>query len=616
MQRAEKYVILFSEFAKDNNEQRFVRLVALQCVLDEKLKHLVEDPRIDDNIKEEIKRTAEEFEEVNCAVNNLLRKSHDNKKTAANLFAEYEQKLKEKDYINAKKIIIILKQRRRKALYELLIQKVNHDQVEKDFWLSRVGKFMGVCYTLTQIAIMIFLGVLVLFAFGTAPWLLGIVIPTMFIGAALTGVSNWWLFRGLTPKTLVALRNMLLIDRDVKLTSTQKNKLLALSFFCMVCGFMASYSFYILLIEMTPVALSLMNLTGLAVLAAGFPWVVPLIMIVFVLPIFINGALAVAAYFFSSLYEPIVRGKIKEDIYQFYSVMTEYDQAAIAGKLEELRNNARVHYGQYYKGNALEERIKEAVDESTLGIILIKKLDRLKKGKTIKWHSRLTLFFTVVFMFAMLCGIVVSQFLGRANLSSALSWAYGLAEFLSGLICVIAGLTYINVIISGGAKCIVDLAYGVEKAEGEEKTKFEKGKFQVVRAVNSSMNTFEAAAAFILKSVNSIKDFALAAGEIIKSGWDLSVGIFCTVSAGLASFLTNSIQGKPTTYEEDWEEASQKYKTAASSLEQWRKASLEINAKEAELKPLLLNSWEAKTQPEKQETWFSSIIPSFGWGTR
>jgi len=612
-QRAAKYLKLFSGIAKDKQEENFIRLVALQRVLDEKLKHLVEDARRTEDITDEIQKTKLELAEVNQRINLLTGRAVKDQRSKFALCFDYKEKLQEKNYIAAQKIIIILKQRQRKSLYELLLKKANNDQAEKDFWLSRIGKTMGAAYTFTQIMIMIFLGVLVLSAFGTAPWLLGIVIPIMIIGSFLTGVSNWWLFRGLTPKTLITLRNMWLINTDVSLTSTQKSKLLFMSFFCIVCGFMASYAFYILLIEMTPVALALLNLTGLAVLAAGVPWLVPFLMIVFVLPIFTKGSLAVAAYFFRSLYEPLVRGKIWADICEFFSVILEYDETVIEEKLKQLRDDAFSHYGQYYEEEALQNRIKEAVDESTIGVILIKKLERLKQGKSIKWHGRLTLFFTVIFMFGMLCGIVVSQFLGRANLSAALSWAHSFAELLSGLICVIAGLTYINVIISGGAKCIVDLAYGVEKTEGEEKTEAEKIKFQIVRGGNSSMNTFEAAAAFILKSVDNIKDFAFAAGDIIKSGWDLSVGIFCTVSAGLASFLTNSIQGKPTSYEEDWEHAQQEYKSAESCLKNWQQLSPELDKAQTELKPILVTYWQTKQQeeqakPQATNGWFSSTI--------
>jgi hypothetical protein len=492
-----------------------------------------------------------------------------------------------------------------RSFYELLKAKAIEDNRKNDYWLSRLGKSMGIAYTITQIIIMIFLGVLVLSAFGTASWLLGIVIPIMILGVPSTGYSNWVLFRGLTPKTLITLRNMFLIATDVSLTRAQKNKLRLVSFFCIVCGFMASYAFYVLLIEMTPAALSLLNLTGLAVLAAGFPWLVPLILIAVVLPIFIKGAVAVAAYFFRSLYEPTIRGKIRDDIYEFYLAMTDYDEQSIRNKLNTLREDAQKHYGQYYKGQALIDRVNEAVDESTIGIILIKKLERFKNGKSassIKWHSRLTFFFTCIFMFAMLLGIVVTQFLARANLAQAFSWAYGLANFLSGFICVIAGLTYINVIISGGAKCIVDLAYGVTKTVGPEVTVAEQAKFQGVRAGNSSMNSFEAAAGFILKSAEHIKDFASEAGNIIKSGWDLSVGAFCTISAGAASFLTNSIQGKPTTYEEDWEASEEKYQ---STENYHRKLSLE-SEDIIELKPLLLTCWQIEQKTKKQS---SVIIP-------
>jgi hypothetical protein len=618
-QRAAKYLKLFSGIATNQAEADFILLVALQRVLDEKLKHLVEDARRAEDIAAEIKKTAEELAEVNQKINLLIGKAFEDKRLKFELCFDYKEKIKEKDYIAAKEIIEILKQRQGKVFYELLIKKANNDQAEKDFWLSRIGKSMAISYTLTQIVIMFFLGILVLAAFGTAPWLLGIVIPLMIIGPILTGVSNWWLFRGLTPKTLIALRNMLLINTDVSLTSVQKIKLCVMSVFCIICGFMASYAFYILLIEMTPVALALLNLTGLAVLAAGFPWLVPLIMIVFVLPIFIKGALAVAAYFFRSLYEPLVRDRIWADICEYFSVITEYDKTNIEHKLAQLRQEASEHYGIYYKDAALVNKIQEVVDESITGLILIKKLERLKNGKNIKWHARLTLFFTCFFIPGMLGGIVATQLLGHANLSQALSWAHDFAELLSWFICGIAGFTYINVIISGGAKCIVDLAYGVIKTEGEEKTLAEQAKFQIVRGVNSKMNLFEAGIAYVLKKADNIKDFAMEFSNVIKSGWDLGIGVYFTAAAGGASFLTNSIQGKPTTYEEDWEAAQLEYKSAENCLHQWRQKSPELVTAETQLKPLL-TQWQleqARGQPIQQlhqqatNSWFSSIISPF-----
>ena len=230
---------------------------------------------------------------------------------------------------------------------------------------------MGIQYTISQIIIMTFLGILLLSTLGTSPLVLGLVIPIMILGVPATGISNWWLFRGLVAKTLIILRNMFRTPTDVQFTLWQKIKLGIVAIICCVSGFLAAYAFYILLIGLTP---ALLEFLGLATFFAGVvvaaPWLVPLLMGVIVLPIFIGSAVAVATYFYKAAYEPTLRGKVWEDVCAFFSALFETDD--IRGKLDLLRMQARERFSHYYQGQALEDKVNNVVNDSTIGTILNK----------------------------------------------------------------------------------------------------------------------------------------------------------------------------------------------------------------------------------------------------
>jgi hypothetical protein len=553
---------------KNTKEGELVRLTAFRRLLDDKLKQLVEDPRITQDITNEIIKTAAELKEINGEINTLL--AIEKYPTLDNppSIALYQQKLaaarlltdaaeKEIAFQELTTILEALKREKEirdlrslRALHEVLTTKAIEANAISDYRYSRVGKVSGMLYTVSQIIIMTFLGLLLFSTLGTSALALGLIIPIMVLGVPATGVSNWWLFRGLVAKTFIILRNLLFIPTDVSLTSWQLFKLACVAVICAVSGFIAAYAFYILWIGLAPALL--LN---------------PFVMGFIVLPIFIGSVIAVATYFFKAAYEPTLRGRVFKDIWEFYLVITEYDKVNIESKLEKIKADAIERYKHYYQGQALDNKVEEILKGSTAAVILNKKLQRLAEGLDIKAHARWTFFWIVFLIPGMIGGIIVTQLLTHADLSSALYKVGDYAELLSWAICTMAGLAYTPVLVSGGARCVVDLKYGEEKVAGDEKSEWEKAKFQWVRGWNASLNWGEAIVGYILKKAENIADFAHEAYKLSKSGWDIALGSYLTTTAGGASFLSNTIQGPPTHYDTTRDEACQKAQDAKQILQ-------------------------------------------------
>lgn len=567
--RIASYSKLYSGIpTKSAKEGELVRLTAFRRLLDDKLKQLVEDPRITQDITDEIIATAAELKEINGEINTLLAITQYPTLDKPPSIALYQKKLaaarlltiatgKEIAFQELTTILDALKKEKEtrdlralRALHEVLNAKAIEANAISDYRYSRVGKVSGMLYTVSQIIIMTFLGILLFSTLGTSGLALGLIIPIMVLGVPATGVSNWWLFRGLVAKTLIILRNLFFIPTDVPLTPWQLFKLACVAVICSVSGFIAAYAFYILWIGLAPAVL--LN---------------PFVMGFIVLPIFIGSVIAVATYFFKAAYEPTLRGSVWKDMWEFYLVITEYDQAAIERKLEEIKAEAIERYKHYYEGQALDNKVNEILSGSTNAVILNKKLQRLAQGLDIKAHARWTLFWIVFLIPGMIGGIIVTQLLTHADLSSALYKVGDYAEFLSWAICTMAGLAYTPVLVSGGARCVVDLKYGVEKVAGDEKSDWEKVKFQWVRGWNASLNWGEAIVGYILKKAEDIADFAQEAVKLAQSGWDIALGSYLTTTAGGASFLTNTIQGPPTHYDTTRDEACQKAQDAEQILQ-------------------------------------------------
>lgn len=451
---------------------------------------------------------------------------------------------------------------------------------------------MGIAYTISQIVIMTFLGILMFSAFGTGGLVLGLVIPLMILGIPSVGVSNWWLFRGLVAKTLIILRDMFRTPTDVPFTLWEKFKLTIVAIICCISGFIAAYAFYLLVDSLMLTLLEFLGWgTFFTAAAVASPWLVPLLLGIIILPIFILSAIAVASYFYRAAYEPILRGRAWQDIKDFFSALFTYG-AEVDKKFDRITAELRAHYGQYYQGAELTDKVNAVVEDSSICTLL--KQNKSLTDKAITIRGVVTTLLVFILIPGMIGGIIATQLLSHANLSAALHWVGGFANLLSWGICAIAGIAYTPVLVSGGAKCVVDIVFKVEKSPKRTITLWGKGQFQWVRGWNSFLNFLEGAVGYILKKADKITDFASQADKVLHSAFDVTLGTYLTVSAGAGSFLVNSIQGPPTTYEEDRDTKRRASTSTAIELQTCRQEE-EAVVEETSALSTVLPSWKNAT---------------------
>ncbi len=593
-ERVQEYLGLFADITpKNEEEEKLIFLTALQRVLDSKLKRLIEDPRPLSELRVELQATRDEFDEINKEIHVLLtmkkdrgfiKLEHDIIDALTILSKLYEQNTdyKYKEAISFEIVrlhhqldkmakISIEYSSEKSALYDLLIAKAQAARANNDYLLSRVGKGNGFLYAASQVFIMVALGILFVSVFG--PVGLVLALPMMIIGAPVTGLYNWWLFRSLIAKTLIILRDLLFTPTDVPLTKAQKFKLAGAFFVCLLSGFTASFSFYALVMFLVPAFLKLLGISALVgAFAAASPWLVPVLLGICAV-IFVGTFISVAVYFLYSFYHPSLSGNVRKSINEFFDALYLDEEKAIEAKINELYQAAFDRYKYYYEGEALQKKCFDEVTESTTGIVLIKNLARVRNGEAhlIKKQARFTDFLVRVLVPLMIGGIVSAHLLAFADLSELISEKIkklaGVADYLSWGICGGGASAYIPVICGAGARCVIDIRFDIKKAPDDVVTSSGYRRFKIVVGINSFMNGLESLWGYIMKKAEELSKFAHEAGKVFTNPLDAILGIIFALTGAGSSFFSSGLPMQPTHYDKTLDEARENLKRAAASVQ-------------------------------------------------
>ncbi len=506
-----------------------------------------------------------------------------------------------------------------RALSKVLVAESNYDTAEREFWFSRFGKTIAILYVISQVVGLGFMGLIMVFAIGTAS---PVFIPALvFLGLCMgaTGVSNWWVFRGNTPKLLITLYNLFMSPTDVPYTLTQYTLLIgSFIFCCAVSGFVTGFIFYVMVMSGGALAIETLGLVAtLAVVSPLLPYVIiPLLVIVA-----IGAFIGITLIFYSGFHAMILRENTWNDIKSFYTSLVETNKQAINDRLEASKNKLRDRYQHYYQGRELEKKINDEVSDSVVGIILAKNLADAEKGATARiWVRGIILGILVtVLVPGIIIGAIYAQVAGhpklRELLDTTIGFSYIVAEVLSWMLCTLAGLAYAPLFSYGATKCMTDLACGVAKSASNDTTWSSRIWFQCVRLGNTIENAGQTlfGACMALASV-----FADGLKLMLASAGLAALGIGSVFNSAFGSFITNTIQGAMTRFYENFIKAKEDRGTAMQVMNA-QEEPVVIEAKLPEPQTHGYQNFIQQQRDERVQTWVKpkeESPPISSWFTR
>ncbi len=448
--------------------------------------------------------------------------------------------------------------RKARALHQSLLDKSSSDEAQDNYTLSRWGKFTGVLYVVSQVVGLGFMGLLMILAISTNIAVWGWLLIPLALFMAATGYSNWWVFRTNTPGLFITLRNMFNSPNDVPLTFTQKLKLSIALFVCFVSGFIGGYIFFMLTWTGAATLLEILGWTAtFAVLAPALPYVIIPIMVI----IAAGAAVALTVIFFKSFYGTILREEMWADISSYFSALfmnDKDDPGEIDRTLEAEKQKLRDRYQYYYTDQkVLEKKIKDQVEGSVVGILLAKNRAQAEKGEygRIRTRAFILCLLVPVLVIGIIIGAVFAQLAGhpdlRAVIEAHLYVGFAIADGISWFLCACAGVAYLDLFSRGATICATEIACGVVKTEGNNKTIGSMWFFQGVRGGNTTENAAQTLYGFCKGfAKEKVVNFAAAMKDVLAASWDTLLLCFGSVGfSAIGSFITNSIQGAKSIYD-------------------------------------------------------------------